>query len=285
MADRLMAYAPMRDGTNQGTGKPRRAAVRASAACGARRRPPSAECHGSPSAAATRAAITVGRSPTARTPSIGRRLRRFEDRRHRRVLVVKPDRDRPVPPRIVDAHDTDPSRTRAPPQAVRPPRQTRASDTPSSSPIAGRVASCTAVHRQCTRHRSPECTLVSRSHIGTRLKPERPAPDSAPLNSTKARSGTARSPDRAPACGDTARDARRASCASVADLGEHRTAIGGQPRADDARDVALQRVDARIGMRPAVRQRRRIECSRRWRRISSSSSSRDPSGTSRRIAS
>jgi hypothetical protein len=45
--------------------------------------------------------MTVGRSPTAMTPS-NRFAADLEDRRHRRVLVVKPDRNRLVLPGILD---------------------------------------------------------------------------------------------------------------------------------------------------------------------------------------
>ena len=68
---------------------------------------------------------------------------------------------------------------------------------------------------------------------------------------------------------------RRASCASALISSNTAPAIGGQARADQRRDLALQRVDARIGMRPAVRQRRR-----RRRRRGARASRRAPAAAS-----
>ena len=46
--------------------------------------------------------MTVGRSPTAMTPSNGFAFGHVENRRHRRVFVVKPDRNRLILPGILD---------------------------------------------------------------------------------------------------------------------------------------------------------------------------------------
>ena len=229
------------------------------AACGARRPRPPADATAGRALGDARA-----RSPSAdRRPRAGRRSDaargRLEDRRDRRVLVVEPDRNRAGPATDPRSGGTDRSRRRAPPRAARPRRRTRASDSRSSSPTAGHVVivaqssfefvASTSLDR--ARSANPSRPTSRRSTT------EPPALHWAPLNSTRARSGTARSRGRARAACRPRRGTAGALVRERADLVEHAPAIRGQPRADQRHDVALQLVDARIGMRPAVGQRLR----------------------------
>ncbi len=86
------------------------------------------------------------------------------------------------------------------------------------------------------------------AQLATHSTSEPPALDWAPLNSTRARSDTAPSRERAPAATPAAAGRRaRAPASLISSNSARRSAVSRAPTM--RRDVALQRVDARIGMR------------------------------------
>ncbi len=111
------------------------------AACCARRPPLRGGCPGRPSASTTRAAMTVGRSPTASTPSMGSGRGRLENRRDRCRPRRETGSGSPGPATDPRARRSDRSRRPDRRRDVPPHRRTPASGSRSSSPEAGHGAS------------------------------------------------------------------------------------------------------------------------------------------------